>query len=144
MLPSAGPAGVLALARTALQVLARVEARDDAATSEALRTQDKTGHVDASLRARCFHGAVLPAPAPQQEGGSCSAAALALSSTGAAGGEALLRCLLERVTLRSAALLAAWMAVGFVRLAAAAPPPCCRRTAATCQGTRPAPADSRQ
>ncbi|CAE7400065.1 selO [Symbiodinium sp. CCMP2456] len=91
-----GISGVETVARHALAAIARMEAHDDASTAYLDRLPVA---VPAELRARCFYGKLPEA--------SCAAKADALPR------EALLRCLLSRVTERTAALLAAWMAVGF-------------------------------
>ncbi|CAJ1383615.1 unnamed protein product, partial [Effrenium voratum] len=85
-----GPQGLVRLARFALGVLARTERAGVAAPpgSESLPPP---------LRESCFFGSQR----------SCAHEADALSD------DAVLRCLLERTVQRTAALVAAWMAVGF-------------------------------
>ena len=105
-------------------VLANVEAAGEpAATAWLGAVAQHSPHargpagLSAGLCRRCFFVA-LPAQTPPDagscgdgaesgDGGSCAAAAAA------AGGVDALRCLLQRVVGRSAALVAAWMASGF-------------------------------
>eukprot|EP00439_Symbiodinium_sp_Y106_P068850 s1653_g11.t1 len=88
-----GISGVETIARYVLAALARMEAHDDPSIAYLDRLPVA---VPAELRARCFYGKLPEA--------SCAAQADSLPR------EALLRCLLSRVTERTAALLAAWMA----------------------------------
>ncbi|CAE7335547.1 selenoo1 [Symbiodinium natans] len=91
-----GLSGVETIARYVLAAVARMEAHDDAATAY---LDQLPVTVPPELRARCFYGKLPEA--------SCAAQAQSLPRA------ELLRCLLRRVTERTAALLAAWMAVGF-------------------------------
>lgn len=90
-----GVDGVSQVARFALDAIAQMERHDDGATSYLSRLP---APVSKRLKEQCFF--------ERRATPSCAANA-------SLGQRALLRCFLERVTLRTAALIAAWASVGF-------------------------------
>ena len=87
-----GSARLVALARAVLTMMARLESADDTSLRE-------SELVDAATRSMCFGGRLVRP--------SCAAAAAGLDGPG------VLRCLLERVAVRTGSLAAAWQAAGF-------------------------------
>ena len=90
---------LVALARTVLAMVARLESAGDTGFWES-----ELDLVDAATRATCFNfGGRLAGP-------SCAAAVAAVTNLA---GSDVLRCLLERVSVRTGSLVAAWQAAGF-------------------------------
>jgi len=93
-----GADGLVEVARFALEAIARLEAHDDAATSYLGRLPFSL-QPSQPIREQCFFGRRVEP--------SCAASHATLNHAD------VLRCLLERTTKRTAALLAGWLAIGF-------------------------------